>query len=520
MRDPQRVRAASTGQPLKLIALAGISIAVLSAQAAPATDPLDRESPRSAITAFLEAARSQDYQKASQYLDLQQIPPPNRERRGPELAKQLEAILNSDNQLNPQRLSGNPQGDLTDDNDPNREHVGTITENSRQFTLDLKRETLQAGGPQVWVFSPETVAEIPNIHLSSTPPAIERYLPPFLVSHKIIETPLWKWLALALLAVLMISLSRLLDWLIALVMKLPQRFLNREWRVRWLEAIIQPIRVMLCLAAFRIGEEIVDPSALARLYVGRAMQIIFIWSIAWCLIRLVELFMDHLELSFDTPQQLASRTMLRLGRRTANVMIVVFGILLVLESWGYNTSTLIAGLGVGGIAVALAAQQTIANIFGGVSLVGDSPVRIGEFGKFGDLMGVVEDIGMRSTRIRTLNRTIVSVPNANFAGLNLENYSVRDKILFNPTFQIKRTTTEEQVHRVMEALEKMFAGRKELEPGPPPVRLIGLAAGYLSLEVFAYVRTKDINAFYKIQGDLLLAINDIFKTQNIELFQA
>jgi MscS family membrane protein len=318
----------------------------------------------------------------------------------------------------------------------------------------------------------------------------------------------------------MISLSRLLDWLIALVMKLPQRLLNREWRVRWLEAIIQPIRVMLCLAAFRIGEEIVDPSALARLYVGRAMQIIFIWSIAWCLIRLVELFMDHLELSFDTPQQLASRTMLRLGRRTANVMIVVFGILLVLESWGYNTATLLAGLGVGGIAVALAAQQTIANIFGGVSLVGDSPVRIGEFGKFGDLIGVVEDIGMRSTRIRTLNRTVVSVPNSNFAGLNLENYSLRDKILFNPTFQIKRTATEEQVHRVMEALEKMFAGRKELEPGPPPVRLIGLAAGYLSLEVFTYVRTKDINAFYKIQGDLLLAINDIFKTQNIELFQA
>ena len=201
-------------------------------------------------------------------------------------------------------------------------------------------------------------------------------------------------------------------------------------------------------------------------------------------------------------------------------MIVVFGILIILESWGYNTATLLAGLGVGGIAVALAAQQTIANIFGGVSLVGDSPVRIGEFGKFGDLTGVVEDIGMRSTRIRTLNRTIVSVPNANFAGLNLENYSVRDKILFNPTFQIKRTTTEEQIHALMEALEKMFAGRKELEAGPPPVRLTGLAAGYLSLEVFTYVRTRDINEFYKIQGNLLLAINDIFKTQNIELFQA
>jgi MscS family membrane protein len=483
-------------------------------------DPLGRENPRSAVTAFLEACGTQDYQKASQYLDLHQVPARNREQRGPELAKQLEVILNSDKDLKFQRLSGRPEGNPADDPDPNRELVATIAQDSRQFTLDLEREALQTGGPQVWLFSTDTVAAIPQIHVTSTPSRIERYLPPVLVANEVLETPIWKWLALALLALLMVSLSRLLDWVIALILKLPERYFKRQWGLRWLRTIVAPVRVMVCLAVFRIGVEILDPSAIARLYIGRAMQIIFVWSVAWCMIRLVELFMNHVELSFDTPQQLASRTMLHLGRRTANVMIVVFAILIVLENWGYNTATLIAGLGVGGIAVALAAQQTIANIFGGVSLVGDSPIRIGEFGKFGDVLGVVEDIGMRSTRIRTLNRTIVSVPNSNFAGLNLENYSMRDKILFNPTFQIKRSVTEEQVHALMEALEKMFAGRRELEPVAPAARLTGLAAGYLSLEVFSYVRTADINEFYKIQGSLLLAINDIFKSQNIELFQA
>lgn len=198
-------------------------------------------------------------------------------------------------------------------------------------------------------------------------------------------------------------------------------------------------------------------------------------------------------------------------------MIVVFAILIMLQGWGYNTSTLLAGLGVGGIAVALAAQQTIANVFGGVSLVGDSPIRIGEFGKFGDLMGVVEDIGMRSTRIRTLNRTIVSVPNSNFAGLNLENYAMRDKILFNPTFQIKRSTTDEQVHAVIVALEKMLAGRKDVEPGPSPARLTGLSSASFSLEIFCYVLTADINEFYRIQGDLLLGVNHVFASSNVEL---
>jgi MscS family membrane protein len=229
------------------------------------------------------------------------------------------------------------------------------------------------------------------------------------------------------------------------------------------------------------------------------------------------LFLNHVELGFDTPQQLASRAILHLGRRTASVTIVVVAMLIVLQNWGYNTSTLIAGLGVGGIAVALAAQQTIANVFGGVSVVGDHPVRIGDFGKFGDLIGVVEDIGMRSTRIRTLNRTLVSVPNSNFAGLNLENYSVRDKILFNPAFQIKRSAEDRQVRELMVALEKKLGDRSQVELGPAPARLTGLTSGSFNVELFCYVLTADINEFYKIQGDLLLEINDVLKSSNVEL---
>jgi MscS family membrane protein len=339
-----------------------------------------------------------------------------------------------------------------------------------------------------------------------------------LVGPKLLETSLWKWLALILLALLMSSLSRLLDWLlIALLVRIPQHYFKREWRVAWLDAIIQPLRVMLWLAILRIGIGIVDPSAIARLYIGRGMLVVFVWSVAWCIIRLVGMLFNRIELRLNKNQQIASRTMLRLGRRTASVTIIVLAILVVLENWGYNTSTLIAGLGVGGIAIALAAQQTIANVFGGVSLIGDQPIRIGEFGKFGDMIGVVEDIGMRSTRVRTLNRTIVSVPNSAFAGLSLENYSVRDKILFNPSFQIKRSTTDDQVHALIDALNKLLSGRRDIEPAPTPARIVGITSGSFTLEIFAYVLTPDIDAFYKIQSELLLQINSLFATSQIEL---
>jgi len=300
-------------------------------------------------------------------------------------------------------------------------------------------------------------------------------------------------------------------------MKIPARRFTEWTSVPWLETVIEPFRVMLLLAVFRIGEGIIDPSAIARLYIGRILSLILAWSIAWCLVRVVSLFMDHMELKLDAHQKHASRTMLRLGRRTATATIIIVAILLVLQSWGYNTSTLIAGLGVGGIAVALAAQQTIANVFGGVSLIGDHPIRIGEFGKFGDMEGVVEDIGMRSTRVRTLNRTLVSVPNSNFAGLNLENFSLRDKILFNPTFQIKRSTPDQQVQGLIEGLDKLLASRKDLEPVETPARLVALASGSYSLEIFCYVLTPDIDEFYKIQTNLLLSINQLLAESHVEL---
>ena len=141
-----------------------------------ASDDLGRDNPRSAVTGFLEACRSGDYQKASQYLDLSQLSPRYRESRGPELAKMLEGILNSDRQFNLLRLNRNPQGDLTDDPDPNREHVATVTQQNGSITLDLDHTTQEPGGPQIWLFSRDTIAALPSIQVSA-PPAIERYLP-------------------------------------------------------------------------------------------------------------------------------------------------------------------------------------------------------------------------------------------------------------------------------------------------------------------------------------------------------
>jgi MscS family membrane protein len=187
----------------------------LYAAAAPSlpTDPLGRQNPRSAVTGFLEICRNRDYQKAAEYLDLRQLSPRNGRQQGPNLAQKLEPVLNSDPQFNVLDLSRNPEGNPSDDADANREHVATIIQDGRSLTLDLERVILSAGTPQVWLFSRDTVAALPSLH-AQTPPVIDRYLPSFLTSHDLLETPLWKWLALILLAVALLSLSRVLDRLL------------------------------------------------------------------------------------------------------------------------------------------------------------------------------------------------------------------------------------------------------------------------------------------------------------------
>lgn len=485
--------------------------------AAPTLDPLGRDNPRSAVTGFLQTSHDQNYVQAVEYLDLRGLSSTNRGTRGPELAKQLEVILNSAPDFNVLRVSRNPEGDPSDTSDPKREHVVNIAQGAGTVTLDLEKVKLQKGAGPVWLFSSDTVAAIPELTPSAAPPAIVHFLPSFLVHDTVLETPLWKWLAFILAVMLLISLGRLFDRLLRYGVRIfGKRFTGREG-TPIAEIAISPARLILTLAVLQIALQFIAVSAIARLYIGRALQLVVIWVIAQFLIRLVELLLAHVENVLNARQQYASRSMLHLARRAAIATIVVLAILVLLSNWGYNTTTVVASLGVGGIAVALAAQQTIANVFGGVSIIGDQPVRIGDYGKFGDLIGTVEDIGMRSTRIRTPARTIVSLPNSSFAGLNIENYTLRDKMLFDTALAIKRGTTHEQVGQLTEALQQKLESNKSVEAGKSTIRVTGLTSSAINVEVFCYVRTTDWDQFYSVQGELFLAINEVLKSKNIEL---
>jgi len=204
-------------------------------------------------------------------------------------------------------------------------------------------------------------------------------------------------------------------------------------------------------------------------------------------------------------------TLMLLGERILKFVIFVLGVLAVLSNLGFNMSTALAGLGIGGLAIGFGAQKTIENLFGGVSVLGDEVFRVGDTCRFGDRTGTVEDIGLRSTRIRTEERTLVAIPNGTVATINLENLSRRDKILFKTTLGLRPESKADHVRFVLAEIRKLLYSHPRVETQTVRVRLVDIGGSSLSIELLSYVLTRDFNEFAAVREDLLLRIMDVLE---------
>ena len=470
----------------------------------PATDPLKRDTPRNSIYNFLQACHDDNFLLASQYLDLHGLKPDDRASAGPELASDLCDFLDRDPHFEVAHLSNSAEGNLADGLDADLDILDKFQADHRDVTLYLQRIDLQ--GRQVWLVSRDSVSRIPELTKLRKELPIERKLPQALVRIEWIDTPLWIWIALAAIAVLLGFLSRLLSRAaLFLLSPLAKRYIKPLGTFR-LENFSEPVRLLLSLAVFRACMTVIPPSALLRDYLLKAITVLAVFGIASLLMRMVDLISDRVIARLNPRERTVSYSVAPMLVRFIKICIFCCAVLFVLTAWGYNTTTILAGVGVGGLAVALAAQKTIENLFGGISLISDRAVLVGDFCQFGGQVGTVEDIGLRSTRIRTLDRTLVTIPNSQFSTMALENFSKRDRIWFHPVLHLHRDTTPEQIREVMTMVERILTAESKVDPTDVPVRFTKITADSYVVEIFAYVLTADYNEFLKIQSRLLLEI--------------
>jgi MscS family membrane protein len=467
-----------------------------------------RDTTRGAFLGFVQATAEGDYRRASSFLNIR---PEHRRRGAPdELARDLQEIFNRKLAQDPGRLSAAPEGDLTDGLEANLELLGTVRQRDRNVDLLLERVN------GIWLISSATVSLIPALHADIGANPIERHLPAWLLREGAFDTALWQWLALALLTILALAMGHFLARALIRALRPLVRRTQTELDDRLIGAISPPLQLLIALALYRIGIAWIAPSYLLRTYLARILTGLIYLAIAWVLVRFIDVATAKLLAAMSGRQRTSAASVMPLARRTLKVLAVVIAILATLSSWGYDTTALLAGLGVGGLAVALAAQKTIENLFGGVAVTSDKPVLVGDFCRYGDKSGTVEDIGLRSTRIRTLDRTVVTVPNAEFSSLQIENFARRDKIWFHPILQLRKDATPAQIRGILARLRELLQGHDKIE-AKPRVRFLAVTPHSFDVEINSYVVTAEFDEFLAIQEDLLLRILEIVSEEGTAL---
>lgn len=479
----------------------------VEAQAEVPKDSLRRDTPRGTFEGYIKAVSREDYKRASQFLELAPLPPDKRSR-GHQLARILQQALDRNGDVPPAvMLSDKPAGKTDDDLPPEAESIGTLEINGESVPFLLQRTENEAGDP-IWLIASKTLRELPRTVSDEASLPINQLIPSTLVDNKWHGVPWGHWLAMLLLAGLSYLLSRAL---VALVARVAQGVLSRRFPgcpLGLVKAVTVPIQWFGAVALFVSLAQRAGISIIVRQYFSEGVVMVAWASVLWLVWRLVDVIATVSERHMTSQARYGALSAVLFLRRSSRILLVAVAIIIGLHTAGFDVTTGLAALGIGGIAFALGAQKMMENLVGSMTLVFDQPVRIGDFCKVGETLGTIEQIGMRSTRIRTLERTLVTIPNGDFSAQKIENYTHRDRFLFRPTLAVRYETTPEQLRLLLSELRGILYSHPQVHPDPARVRFLGFGNSSLNIEIFAYVLGRDYDHFLEIQEDLNLRIAD------------
>lgn len=482
-------------------------------------DPLGRESPRGMIEGLISAMAAEDYAKASQYL---QFDEDTSQEQTNLITLALEKTLDSGGRLPTLLLSMDPKGKIDDDLAPEMEEVGTIFLDGEATPLIAVREVLEVesedeaestAGPAVWRISAETLALLPieelkpeieeevgNIEDVDSDTAVDR---PFL-DKRIKGAPIRDWLELLALGLGFYVVLRLL---FAAGLYAGRRLLTDPKNNTFystVKAASSPASVYFAAFAFYATASYLEVSIVARQFLGQFAGVIGWIAFAWFLWRLIEALSNIWADRLRETGHLRATSLTLFIRRAAKVALIAIAIVAVFDTLGVDVTTGIAALGIGGLALALGAQKTIENIVGSVTLIIDQPIRVGDYCKIGGVTGTVLDIGMRSTKIKTLDRTVVSIPNGELASQEIENYAHRDRFLFNPTLGLGYELEPDGLRKILDVLKQAVAESEDIYQDNARVAFRELNSSSFDIEVRAYIQAEDFDEALAKQEALLL----------------
>jgi MscS family membrane protein len=474
-------------------------------------DSLGRTTPRGSVLGFLAVTQKGDYQAGAEYLNTRA-----HGKAAADLARELSVVLDRRLPARLNQLSDKPEGSLTDPLHPDRDLVGTVSTSFGNLAIELERVDRGKNG-LVWLFSSKTLEFIPEVYEEINVPSVDVLLPQFLVTTRVGGIPLFEWFVVFVGLPLFYTLAKFTNQLLSPLIGHLRRSLTHKPDLPNPVVLSRPVRLLLIAIFIRWLLSKVGLSLLARQFWMSVAVILAVAAVVWILIRLNRRAELYADLRLRSRNLAGTASVLRLTRRVIDVLLIFGGTLAVLSYFGVNPTAALAGLGVGGIAVALAAQKTLENVIGGASLIFDRVVRVGDTLRVGDVLGTVDEVGLRSTRIRTLDRTVVSVPNGQIASMSLETLSARDKFWFHPRIGLRYETTAAQIKSISDGIRTLLLEHASIERDSVRVRFLGFGSSSLDVDVFAYVHAKDWSAFLEIQEGFLIAIMEIIQQAGAQI---
>lgn len=465
-------------------------------------DSLFRDTPRGTLAGLFEAAFEQNYDKAAKYLDLRYLPDNMSAKQGPEYAKQLIAIIERNIWVNLQEVDDTPSGSSNDQLPNYRDAFGRVEIKGSEITLLLQKVPNKELG-SIWKVSNATVAKVPLLYSElGYGPVVEWFVQHIPQGH-LFKLNLWEWALLVCYLILALLVVIPITWVAKKVILRS----DYQYKEDVAHLVIGPFRLLVALLLVRawMAHTTLSANVIEVVNTGVLLLIAVIWFI-WSLTDVIQ---NSLRLRWVKRGNEQSASLLRPLANFTRVMLVALSVLIWLEHLGFDASTILAGLGIGGIAIALASKQSIENFIGTITLYSSAPIKVGNIGRFGNITGTVEEIGLRCTRIRTIDRSVINVPNARLSEMDIENISEREKIRLKTDIRLDYRTTTEQIHNIIDDIRTLLEEHEKVEETPLRVTFKGFGLYGLQLNVFAYVGTTDFAEFQLVSEELHFGIMNV-----------
>jgi len=475
-------------------------------------DEYRRGQPRSSFQGFLSAVKKQDYAKATHYLDYRNLPSDVLNVGKEELARQLYVVLSRTVWVDINGISDEPQGDLNEKNVPSyREFFGNVTTKSGSVKLYLQHVPRKEDKVKIWKISNSTVAKIPGLSFEYAYTPLGEWLSKNLPAMSFLGVKLWQWLYFLYMIFVFFIVAKAITLTISYVLKRTKPSVLPETQ----QFIEKPLSLLLTVVLLRFFIPEANATHESKAVAEGATLLTIAWL--WVLFRFVDLMKIKLAERFVEQDKPLAVFLLRPAGTVIKSVVAVVTVLIWFENLGFSATTIIAGLGIGGLAIALAAQKTVENIIGAITLYTSAPVKIGDFCRFGKHLGVVEEIGLRATRIRTLDRTVIYIANAKFIDMEIENFSERECIAFRPKIYLIPTCSKANIDVLLNSLREYFSSLEMLSVEPQRVHVKACTYKGIELNILLYVKTTSFDVYLNEINQLNLTILSLLEQHNCQL---